>query len=71
MKPLGEVQRSVLASVPLLEPEATRVQQARGLVLAQEVIAPFDVPPFANSAMDGFAVQAADTLSCPFLPSWR
>lgn len=65
MKPLGEVQRSVLASVPLLEPEATRVQQARGLVLAQEVIAPFDVPPFANSAMDGFAVQAADTLSVP------
>lgn len=65
MKPLGEVQRSVLASVPLLEPEATRVQQARGLVLAQEVIAPFDVPPFANSAMDGFAVQAADTLPPP------
>ncbi|MEX1271713.1 MAG: molybdopterin molybdenumtransferase MoeA, partial [Acidimicrobiia bacterium] len=30
------------------------------LVLSEPVVAPHDVPPFANSAMDGFAVQAAD-----------
>jgi molybdopterin molybdotransferase len=32
-------------------------------VLAQDVDAPFDLPPFANSAMDGFAVRAADVQS--------
>jgi molybdenum cofactor synthesis domain-containing protein len=36
---------------------------ARGLVLAHEVVAAEMVPPFANTAMDGYAVQAADTTS--------
>jgi molybdopterin molybdotransferase len=39
--------------LPLLE--------AVGLVLAEPVIASENLPPFANSAMDGFAVRAADT----------
>ncbi len=32
-----------------------------GQVLAEDVYAPASVPPFANSAMDGFAVRASDT----------
>jgi molybdopterin molybdotransferase len=36
------------------------VSEAVGLLLAEAVAAPFDVPPFANSAMDGYAVRAAD-----------
>jgi molybdenum cofactor synthesis domain-containing protein len=36
------------------------VPEAAGLVLAEAVDAPFDVPPFANSAMDGYAVRAQD-----------
>ncbi|MEZ4532799.1 MAG: molybdopterin molybdotransferase MoeA [Thermomicrobiales bacterium] len=32
-----------------------------GLVVAEELVAPFDLPRFTNSAMDGFAVRAADT----------
>lgn len=35
--------------------------QALGLVLAEDVCAPDDVPPFANSAMDGYAVRSSDT----------
>lgn len=36
------------------------IEQATSRVLAGDVHAPIDLPPFANSAMDGFAVRAAD-----------
>ena len=36
-----------------------------GLVLAEDIIAPIDLPPFANSSMDGFAVRATDVQSVP------
>ncbi|MCK5440198.1 MAG: molybdopterin molybdenumtransferase MoeA, partial [Gemmatimonadetes bacterium] len=65
MKPLVEVQRSVLASVRRLEKLAVPIARARGLVLADDVAAPHDVPPFANSAMDGYAVQAGYTQPAP------
>jgi len=39
----------------------TPVHEARGLVLAETVVAAESVPRFANSAMDGYAVRAADT----------
>ena len=38
---------------------------AAGLVLAADVIAAEQVPPFANTAMDGFAVRAGDVASVP------
>jgi molybdenum cofactor synthesis domain-containing protein len=41
------------------------VGQASGCVTAEAVIAGEAVPPFANSAMDGYAVQAADTSGAP------
>jgi len=34
---------------------------ARGRVLAEEIVAPADVPPFSRAAMDGYAVRAEDT----------
>ena len=37
------------------------IRDALGLVLAAAVVAPDPVPPFANTAMDGYAVRAADT----------
>ncbi len=37
--------------------------EARGRVLAEDVASDRDVPPFTNSAMDGYAVRAADTRS--------
>ncbi|WP_106617091.1 gephyrin-like molybdotransferase Glp [Saccharothrix carnea] len=41
------------------------VADCLGLVLAQDVVAPVPLPPFDNSAMDGYAVRAADLASLP------
>ncbi len=47
-------------------PAAPRpLRECLGLVLADAVRAPHDLPPFANSAMDGFAVIAADVAAPP------
>ena len=43
-----------------LPAEERELLDALGQVLAEDVRAPNDVPPFANTAMDGFAVRAAD-----------
>lgn len=48
----------VLAACVQLAPEPVPVEDALGRVLAEEVAAAGDVPPFVNSAMDGFAVIA-------------
>jgi molybdopterin molybdotransferase len=41
--------------------EAVPLAQALGRFLAEPVSAPLDLPPFTNSAMDGYAIRAADT----------
>lgn len=65
MRPLAEAQRDVLKAVPLLPAVDLSLNQALGLALARPVLAPHDVPPFTNSAMDGYAVQGADVTSAP------
>ncbi len=40
--------------------ESVQIRSALGRVLSRDVVAPFDVPAHDNSAMDGFAVRAAD-----------
>ncbi|HEY7815952.1 MAG TPA: gephyrin-like molybdotransferase Glp [Nakamurella sp.] len=45
--------------------EATTLTNAPGLVLGADLVAPLDLPPFANSAMDGYAVRAADVRTVP------
>ncbi len=60
MKPLEEVRAMVLAAATSLDAEPVRLEDALGRVLAGNVIAPEDVPPFRNSAMDGYAVRATD-----------
>ncbi len=45
-----------------LEPETIPLAAALGRILAQDVLAPIDVPPFDRSGVDGFAVRAADTV---------
>jgi molybdopterin molybdotransferase len=50
--------QAVLAAVHPLPTEDVAVQDALGRVLAEDVAAATDVPAFANSAMDGFAVRA-------------
>jgi len=50
----------VLARVSPLPARDVPLGDALGCVLAEDVTAPENLPPFANSAMDGFAVRAAD-----------
>jgi len=52
--------RAILASVVPLPVEEVPLLDALGLVLADAITATADVPPFRNSAMDGYAVRAAD-----------
>jgi len=59
--PLGDVQREILGAVAPLAPVTVPVRDALGLVTTRDVIAGEAVPPFANTAMDGYAVRAADT----------
>jgi molybdopterin molybdotransferase len=51
----------VLARARPLGPERVAVTGAAGRVLAEDVVSRVDLPPFRNSAMDGFAVRSADT----------
>ena len=53
----------VLSAFSPLQPVTLPLLDAADMVLAADVIAVNDVPPFRNSAMDGYAVRAADTLS--------
>jgi molybdopterin molybdotransferase len=55
---VSEARRRVLDAIPALEAEMTSIDAALGRVLAQDVRATGDVPPFACSAMDGYAVGA-------------
>ena len=48
---------------PIERTEQVRLDDAAGRAAARDVVSPLDVPPFARSAMDGFAVIAADTAS--------
>ena len=62
MLTLDEAYRRLLARAHLADVETVTLADAVGRVLAEpKVIAAVDVPPFANSAMDGYAVRAADT----------
>jgi molybdopterin molybdotransferase len=60
MLDVEEARRRVLDAVESVEPHEALVSDAIGLVVARDLRAPHDLPRFANSAMDGFAVRAAD-----------
>jgi molybdopterin molybdotransferase len=54
---------AILAGVEPVEPERIATDAALGRVLAKPVIAAVSLPPWPNSAMDGYAIVAADTTS--------
>ena len=62
---IDEAQKTVLDACDVLVPVDTPCEQMSGRVLAQNVVAPENVPPFANSAVDGYAVRTADTQTVP------
>lgn len=63
MIPLAEAREHVLARCSPKAPILVPLLDALGCVLAGPVVAQEAVPPFANSAMDGYAVLAADVAS--------
>jgi molybdopterin molybdotransferase len=57
---LEEAQELILARARPLPAELVPVAEAGGRITAEDVRAKVDLPPFASSAMDGFAVHASD-----------
>jgi molybdopterin molybdotransferase len=58
--PVEEARQRVLAAIEPLSPVELSLREAHGCVLAEDVVAGRDIPAFASSAMDGFAVRAGD-----------
>lgn len=59
--PLDEALERIAASlIPVQDRERVELKQAHGRILAQDITARLDLPPFANSAMDGYALRHAD-----------
>ena len=59
--PVDEAERIIRERVaPVAEVETVPLDTARGRVVAADVVAPIDLPPFDNSAVDGYAVRHRD-----------
>ena len=58
---IEQAQRLILERARPLPSERVPLDEAAGRVLAEDARAAVDLPPFASSAMDGFAVRSADT----------
>jgi len=50
----------ILDLIPPTQPERIALGHAHGRILAEQIVSPVDLPAFDNSAMDGYAVRAAD-----------
>ena len=58
---LDDMERLIAERIaPVAETERVPLAAARGRVLAADIVAPVDLPPFDNSAVDGYAVRYAD-----------
>lgn len=74
LMPMEEAMQRLLAmadSSPLREHETVALAQAQGRVLAASLVASLDLPPWPNSAMDGYALRLADQASGPLHVSQR
>src|SRR5262245_30499054 len=61
LMPIEDVERLIEERVqPVHDTEQATLADARGRVVAGDIIAPVDLPPFDNSAVDGYAVRHGD-----------
>ena len=60
MRSPGAAARTILEDLQPLAPERVALPDALGCVLAEDAKSPLDLPPWDNSAMDGYAVRGAD-----------
>jgi molybdopterin molybdotransferase len=59
--PLAEMERLIAERItPVAQTERVPLRSARGRVTAADLKAPVDLPPFDNSAVDGYAIRHAD-----------
>ena len=58
---VDEARERILEHFHPLEPEKVPILEALDRVLAEDIYSDIDIPPFANSAMDGYALRAKDT----------
>lgn len=65
MIPVEEAVRAVLAATPLVGSESVDLRDSLGRILAEEILADLDQPPFAKAMMDGFAVRSEDVRAAP------
>ncbi|MCD2194132.1 molybdopterin molybdotransferase MoeA [Actinomycetospora endophytica] len=65
MRPVEEHAATVAGLVAATGSETVRLADARDRILAADLSSPLALPPFANSAMDGYAVRAADLHGFP------
>jgi len=57
---VDEARGRILSGIEALPPVLVPLEEALGRTLAEDVVADIDLPPFDNSAMDGYAVRSAD-----------
>ncbi len=56
----AEAARIILSHIQALPPARRPLREALDAVLAEDVTSPIDLPPWDNSAMDGYAVRSTD-----------
>lgn len=74
LMPLEQALTQLLAladRTPIIEYETVALAAAHGRVLAEDLIAGLDLPPWPNSAMDGYALRCADWTGTPLPVSQR
>ena len=62
MLSVEEAYERIMASFSPLEPVSTPILETLGHALAEDIRSPRDIPPMANSGMDGYAVRNADIM---------
>jgi molybdenum cofactor synthesis domain-containing protein len=65
MIPINQAISTVLAESHRLPVESIALSQSSGRILAQDIVADTDLPPFNRAQMDGYAVRAADVSNVP------
>lgn len=63
---VNAAREAILAKLPVLQSlQKLALRDTLGRVLAEDIISPFNVPPYANSAMDGYALASTDLEKLP------
>ncbi|AZI57242.1 molybdopterin molybdenumtransferase MoeA [Nakamurella antarctica] len=65
MRSVEEHQQVISDLLPRMPVISVSLAESAGLVLATHLLAPIDLPPFDNSAMDGYVVRSADITALP------